>query len=74
VIGMSYELIGILLLGAGQLITLITAVFGLRTMGRELATMGHELARSFQEITRIQRAVAGLVVQESEKVQALLRP
>jgi hypothetical protein len=67
VIGVSYELIGILLLGAGQGTTLVAVVYGFRTMG-------HELARSFQEITRIQRAVAGLVVQESEKVQALLRP
>ena len=71
---MSYELIGILLLGAGQVTTLVTVVYGFRAMGREMATMGHEMARSFQEITRIQRAVAGLVVQESEKIQALLRP
>ena len=68
---MSYELIGILvvgvLLGAGQAATLVTVVYGFRTMGREMA-------RSFQEMTRIQRAVAGLVVQESEKIQTLLRP
>ena len=68
---MSYELIGFLvvglLLGAGQVATLVTVVYGFRTMGREMA-------RSFQEMTRIQRAVAGLVVQGSEKLQALLRP
>jgi hypothetical protein len=68
---MSYELIGILvvglLLGAGQLAALVTVVYGFRTMGREMA-------RSFQEMTRVQRAVASRVVQESEKIQALLRP
>jgi hypothetical protein len=52
---MSYELIGILLLGAGQIISLLYAVVG------------------FREMHRIQRAIAGLVVQESEKAQALLR-
>ncbi|MBI3988577.1 MAG: hypothetical protein HY347_03060 [candidate division NC10 bacterium] len=56
---MSYELIGIillgLLLGTGQIISIVISI------------------RGFQEMSRIQRAIAGLIVQESEKVQALLR-
>jgi len=59
---MSYELIGILLLGAGQLVTLLAILGGFWLMHRES-----------REISRIQRAIASLIVQESEKIQALLR-
>lgn len=56
---MSYELIGIillgLLLGTGQIISIVISI------------------RGFREISRIQRAIAGLIAQEPEKVQALLR-
>ena len=55
---MSYELIGILLLGLG---ILLLGVGQLLTL------------RGLREISRIQRAIAGLIVQESEKIQALLR-
>ncbi|MGH7857904.1 MAG: hypothetical protein ACREQY_11290 [Candidatus Binatia bacterium] len=59
---MSYELIALLLLGAMQVVALISVVRGFR-----------EMSRNFDEVSRIQRAIAGLVVQESEKVQQLLR-
>jgi len=52
---MSYELMGIIILGLGQLISIAVTM------------------RGFREISRIQRAIAGLIVQESEKLQALLR-
>ncbi len=56
---MSYELIGIILLGLLEVVGLVLSLF---------ITM-----RGFREISRIQRAIAGLIVQESEKIQALLR-
>jgi hypothetical protein len=56
---MSYELVAILtvglVLGFGQIATMIYAIQG------------------FKEMHRIQRALGGLVVQESERLQALLR-
>lgn len=56
---MSYELIGVillgLLLGTGQLISIVISI------------------RGFREMSYIQRAIAGLIVQESEKIQTLLR-
>lgn len=52
---MSYEMIGILVLGLGQVIGVVVSV------------------RGFREISRIQRALAGLIVQESERLQALIR-
>jgi len=52
---MSYELLGILLLGLGQSLSVVLAI------------------RGFREMSRIQRAIAGLIIQESEKGQALLR-
>ena len=59
---MSYELVGILLLGAAEVASILFAVHGFRT-----------IERGFQEMGRMQKAVAGLVVQESEKLQDLLR-
>lgn len=63
---MSYELIGILLLGvllgAAELVTFAISIRMLR-----------EVTRMVEEVTRIQRAVAGLIVQESQKIQDLLR-
>ena len=56
---MSYELIAILLTG------------GLLGVA-ELVTFLYSL-RVLREIQRMRRAVAGLVVQESEKIQQLLR-
>ncbi|MFN3476329.1 MAG: hypothetical protein ACK4Z6_02065 [Candidatus Methylomirabilales bacterium] len=38
-----------------------------------LVILGVFLSRQLREISRIQRALAGLIVQESEKIQALLR-
>lgn len=59
---MSYELIGILLLGSGQLLSLLLTLGGFWLM-----------SRNFLEVSRIQWALAGLIVQESEKLQTLLR-
>jgi len=56
---MSDELIGILVVGV---------LLGLGQGLGFFLTM-----RGLREISRIQRAIAGLIVQESEKVQALLR-
>lgn len=56
---MSYELIGIILLGVLEIVGLVVSL---------VVTM-----RGFREISRIQRAIAGLIVQESEKIQALLQ-
>lgn len=56
---MSYELIGIILLGLLEVVGLVLSLF--------------IAMRGFREISRIQRAIAGLIVQESEKIQALLR-
>ncbi|MBI3990022.1 MAG: hypothetical protein HY347_10450 [candidate division NC10 bacterium] len=53
---------GILLLGIGQLLGLLVSIGGFWLM-----------SRNFREVSRIQRAIAGLIVQESEKLQALLR-
>ncbi len=56
---MSYELAAILLTGVLLGVAeLVTFAFSLRVL---------------REIQRMQRAVAGLVVQESEKIQQLLR-
>jgi len=55
----SYELIGILLLGVLEIVGLVISL---------IITM-----HGFREISRIQRAIAGLIVQESEKIQTLLR-
>ena len=56
---MSYELIGILtvgaILGLGQIATMIYAIQG------------------FKEMQCVQRALGGLVIQESERLQTLLR-
>lgn len=52
---LSYELMGIILLGFGRIVSLLATLRGLR------------------EISRIQRALAGLLVQESDRVQALIR-
>ena len=59
---MSSEFIGILLLGVGQLTGIVIAVWGFRDMDR-----------NFKEAIRIERLIAGLVLQESTKVQELLR-
>ncbi|MBI3989229.1 MAG: hypothetical protein HY347_06390 [candidate division NC10 bacterium] len=59
---MSYELIGILILGGLSLVEIAALIISI------LITM-----RGFREMSRIQRAIAGLIVQESEKLQALLR-
>ncbi len=56
---MSPELIAIVLVGS------LLAV-------AELATFAFAM-RTLREITRIQRAIAGLIVQESEKIETLLR-
>lgn len=55
---MSYELIGILFLGVLSLV--------------EVVGLGI-IMRGLREISRIQRAIAGLIVQESERIPALLR-
>jgi hypothetical protein len=56
---MSYELIAILtvgvVLGLGQIATMIYAIQG------------------FKEMHGVQRALGGLVIQESERLQTLLR-
>jgi hypothetical protein len=55
----STELIAILVVGSLLAIAeLVTFAFAMRVL---------------REIIRIQRAVAGLIVQESEKIQTLLR-
>lgn len=59
---MSYELMGIFILGALSLAGIAALTVSI------LVTM-----RGFREMSRIQRAVAGLIVQEPEKIQALLR-
>jgi hypothetical protein len=66
---MSYELmgiillgVGIILLGVGQIASLVLAVRGFR-----------EMSQTHAEIVRIQRALGGLVVQESERIQGLLQ-
>lgn len=56
---MSYELIAILVVGLAL------------GMG-QLFTLLYAIV-SFREMHRIQRAIAGLVVQESENIQTLLR-
>ena len=56
---MSYELIGILTVGA---------ILGLR----QIATMIYAI-QGFKEMHRVQRALGGLVIQESERLQTLLR-
>ncbi len=38
-----------------------------------LVMLGYFLSRQLRELSRIQRALAGLIVQESEEIQALLR-
>jgi len=58
----SYELIGILILGGLSLVEIAALIISI------LLTM-----RGFREMSWIQRAVAGLIVQESEKIQTLLR-
>jgi len=60
---MSYELIAII---ASATIQIVIAVVGFTNAIRRSD-------REFREIARIQKAIAGLVVQESEKVQQLLR-
>ncbi len=56
---MSYELAGIILLGVAELGTFAISLRALRQMeGR---------------MSRTQRAIAALIVQESEKIQELLR-
>lgn len=86
---MSYELIAILVvgvtLGIGQAATIVIMVSGfgalVREMNRGFEAMNRrfeelirEMNRNFDVINRTHRAIAGLVVQESEKIQALLRP
>jgi hypothetical protein len=56
---MSYELIAVLFLGIGLA---ILDIVSLRMM-----IVGH------REMTRTQQAIAGLIVQETEKIQQLLR-
>jgi hypothetical protein len=56
---MSYELIAIF----GLLVTIVIA---------EIAAFVYAVV-SFREIMRIQRAVAGLITQESLKIQELMR-
>jgi len=55
---MSYELIGILLLGVGQ-------VYGFWMMSREMNMMSSEMNHT-------RRLLGALIVQESEKIQRLL--
>jgi sulfite exporter TauE/SafE len=59
---MSYELLGIIFLGIGQLVSIVIAVWGFR-----------EMSQNHAEIVRIQRALGGLAVQESEHIQGLLQ-
>lgn len=57
---MSYELLAILVTSALEVIFLGTILV--------------VAVRGFGEMTRIQRLIAGLVIQESGKVQNLIRP
>lgn len=59
---MSYELVGIMVLGFMGLIQMAGLVYCIVTVNQ-----------GFREMSRIQRAVASLVVQESERLQALIR-
>ena len=82
---MSYELAAILvvgvLMGLAQVAAIVTAVSGLGALAREMdqtrgeVNRGFEaMDRRFEEISRLNRAVAALVVQQSEKIRALLHP
>jgi len=46
---------------------------GFDAMDARFEQLMREMNRSFEQISRTHRAIAGLVVQESEKIQALLR-
>lgn len=59
---MSYELIGIIILGVAEAASIVVAIFGFL-----------EMSKNHTEIVRIQRALGGLVVQESERLQTLIR-
>jgi hypothetical protein len=76
-------------LGIGQAATIVIMVSGFgelvremnrgfeemtRQLNRGFEEMTRQLNRSFEDVNRTHRAIAGLVVQESEKIQALLRP
>ncbi len=60
---MSYELAGIILLGVAEL----------GTFAISLAISLRALCQMEGRINRTQRAIAALIVQESEKIQELLR-
>jgi hypothetical protein len=56
---MSYELLAIL----------VTSMIEVAFLGIVLIVA----ARGFREMTRVQRLITGLVIQESEKIQNLIR-
>lgn len=56
-------------MGAELVAILVTSLFELCG----LVILGVFLSWQLREISRIQRALAGLIVQASEKIQALLR-
>jgi len=66
----------IMLSGFGAVVRQMNSRFEelVREMNRSFEEMTRQLNRSFEEVNRTHRAIAGLVVQESEKIQALLRP
>ncbi len=74
---MSYELIAILVVGAttsiGLAATIVIMVSGfgalIREMDQRFENLAREMSRSFEEMTRTNRAIAGLIVQEPEKIQ-----
>ena len=85
---MSNELIAILVVGVamglGQFAAIAIAVLGFGAMSRQtdgtarqldatLQEMSRENNRTFQEIVRMHNTMAAIVVQESEKIQTLLR-
>jgi hypothetical protein len=85
---MSYELTAILVVGVvmglAQAAAIVIAVSGfgalIREMDRHFEQTRGEVSRAFEamdrrfeEMSRLNRTVAALVVQESEKIQTLLR-
>jgi len=80
-------LVGITL-GVGQVAAIVIAISGLGALVREMdrgfeetrsemnrsfVETRSEMNRGFEELSRTHRVIAALIVQESEKIQALLR-
>ena len=52
-------------------LSIVIAVRGFRDMRTDMRRSFEESQRSFAEIVRIERAIAGLITQESMKIQGL---